>query len=142
MKFFDDDELMEDLIDTEPEFDYQYFVDDVGQLAKYYIKLFFQDKLRNGEPIPFSELFQEKYIKIVLNHDINSGMSVIYKMLNSVPSKDERYAVQRHGMLPSDVRYVISLLSQCAKAGVAQEFSVGIIIMYLELCEGKNLAAA
>lgn len=127
--------------ETEPIFEFDYLVDDLNMLAKYYIDLYFCDKEIDGKPIPKSVLHSKQYISYVLNLDICSGMDKIYELVGIEYEGEQMRYFERQGQLPDDVKYVIDMLNDCSKRGIPKQFAIGIFLMYLELCIGHKLAA-
>lgn len=128
-------EELDELLDAEEECfsEWGSYYDDIKALAKHYINGFFKDKsFWCGGPIPQKMLNDPKYIDYMLNLDICNGMDCIYNTLGSDPTLDAS---------DNDIKHVIGLFNTCARAGIPKQFSVGIILMYLELCEGCKLAA-
>ena len=110
--------------------------------AKHYIEKFFKDKsMYCGGSIPKSVLFRERNIKAVVDLDVCNGMDIIYKTIGSNYTEKELIVCEQKGRLPDDVVYVISKFRELARAGIPKYFSVGILLIYLELCEGYRLAA-
>jgi hypothetical protein len=135
--------LLEEEKEAAPDFDIsEYAIEDAKLLAKHYIDMFFKDKsLYCGGSIPKNMLHKDRYISAVLNLDICNGMDYIYDAVGVTYTEEQMRYYERQGQLPEDVKYVISLFSMCAKAGIPKQFAVGIIVIYLELCEGHKLAA-
>jgi hypothetical protein len=127
------------LDDDEPEFDYEYFVDDTKMLARYHIDTYFKDKQYYcGGQIPKSLLQLERYITIVLNRDIHNSIDAIYSAIGEDSNLNED-ELDRKGTVPNDVRRLITLLNMMAHAGIPREFHVGMVIMHLEICEGLTI---
>lgn len=127
---------------TEPVFEFEYLVDDLNMLAKYYIDLYFCDKeLPEGGQIPKKLLHSDRYISYVLNTDICNGMDLIYKIVGVDYTVEQVRHFERQGQLPEDVKYVISMLHDMSRRGIPKQFAIGIFLIYLELCQGHKLAA-
>lgn len=112
------------------------FVYDIKQLAKQYILNFFNGRqMYCGGIIPRKILLNPRYLSLVLNSSIDETLPLIYYSLkDSFEQLDEN-----SGLVAEDVRLVISVLKQCSKFGIPKEFSVGILVIYLECCEGLDL---
>lgn len=135
-----DDLDTETTTSDEPQCEYEYLVGDVEMLAKYYIDLYFRDKeLPKG--VTKKLLHSKKYTSMVLNLDICTGIDSIYKLVGVEYTNEQMRYFERQGQLPDDVKYVISMLHDCSKRGIPKQFAVGVIVMYLELCEGHKLTA-
>lgn len=120
----------------------EFSLEDTKWLAKYYIDLFFKDKtMYCGGPIPNSFLYKDRYISAVLNLDICNGMDFIYDAIGAKYTEKQLRHLERQGQLPEDVKYVIAKFRDLAKAGIPKQFAVGILLIYLELCEGFKAAA-
>lgn len=137
------DAVAEDVFDTEdiceePTYEFDYFKSDLRLLAKYYIDLFFEGKQHYvGGSIPKSVLYSARNTGMVLNLDISNGMHKVYSLLKNGSFLEEEEESSRK--VPEDIRYAIGLFAECAKSGIPKCFAVGIIIMYLELCEGYRI---
>lgn len=97
------------------------FLVDIESLAHHYIKMYFQE-----EDIPKN--VKEKYISCILNTNIMRGVRLIYKALEKKRKKEKKDKDDIH-----DIKYVLSLLQDCAKKGIPKCFACGILIMKLEL---------
>lgn len=133
MKDFD----IYDLEDVEDENeDCPYTIEDIKELAKGFIDLFFVDKLNeNGKPISKEILQSKRNISLVLNLNICKDMPMIYdsmKFMFSSPKKK--------GKVSGDIEYVMDKLSECSKRGIPKSFATGILAIYLEVFEGCTLA--
>jgi hypothetical protein len=136
------DDLICDDSEQLDDFEYEFFLQDLQMLAKHYISLFFQDKsLYCGGPVPQNMLHSSGVIKQVINTDICDGVDLIYKALGVQYTEQQLYKIERSGNLPDDVKHVISLLNQCSRLGIPKCFASGIVLIYLDFCEGKKLAA-
>ena len=112
------------------------FVYDIKQLAKQYILNFFNGKqMYCGGAIPRKILLTPRYLSLVLNSSIEETRPMIYCSLE----KSFEQLDENSGLVAEDVRLVISVLKQCSKFGIPKEFSVGIMAIYLECCEGLEL---
>lgn len=109
------------------------FSEDIRELVKHYISSFFADKeMHYGGPISENVLHLPHYVNVVLNTDICDGVDRAHEMLSSYNLKTD----VPEGLVPEDVRLVVSVLNQCARAKIPKAFAAGIVLMYLELCEG------
>jgi len=126
---------------ADPVFEFDYLVNDLNMLAKYYFDLYFCDKTGPaGLPWPRSVLHSAENTSKVLNTDICRGMEEVYKMIGVEYSAEEYRHFERQGQLPSDVKYVISMLHECSRKGIPKQFAIGIFLMHLKLCEEYKLA--
>jgi len=112
----------------------EFFQDDIKRFALYYTNLFFKNK-KDYLGYDIDQDFLESYISIVLDFDICDGMEIIYDTIfrNSEKfKKDIKFGRPYHG----DIKYVLSLLNECAKLGIPKCFASGIIIIFLKACKG------
>jgi len=108
------------------------FVGDLKELAKQYIKHFFQDKpFHCGGKIPKMMLINEDNISMVINYDIIRSVNKAYFHL-----KDHEISSQSLGEVTGDIRLVSSILQELSSANVPRQFAGGLLLMYLELIEG------
>ncbi len=128
---------IEDLDDVEDENENcPYTFEDIKDLAKSFIDLFFHDKLdKNGKTIPKEILHSERNISFVLNLNICKNMPMIYDSMKDVFSNQKR-----KGKSSLDIEYVMNKLSECAKRGVPKTFATGMVAIYLEVFENCKLA--
>ena len=105
---------------------YGNFAADVQNLAVQEIDRFFaQQKMYCGGSISPQILHSPVYLTQVLNTDISHGVDLAYEAIKrGAPVTDEEIAV------------VLKTLDKLAQTGVPKEFAGGILLMYLELCEG------
>jgi hypothetical protein len=121
----------------------EHVVDDTKWLAKYYIEMYFRDKaMYCGGPIPKHMLYTDRYISAVLNLNVCNGMDIIYNAVGVNYTDEQMRHFERQGQLPDDVKYVIYMFRELARAGIPKQFAVGILFIYLELCEGYKLKMA
>lgn len=116
----------------EYEYEYEYVNDDKTRLAKYQINKFFKDKeYYYGGLIPLELLISKRYIDLLLDIEgLIKKIDAVYQAIEGIFYDEEKLSI------PSDIQYVLSLLSMCAKAKIPRDYAFGIIIMHLELCEG------
>lgn len=122
------------------EFDgYEFYVEDIKALARSYMCGFFAaKKLPSGRLIPREILESPRYLSFVMNLDISTGMDLIYTTLDAKNKPTVDLEKHKKNNL-DDIKYVLNLLSQCASFGIPKHFAAGIIIMYLEICEGYKI---
>lgn len=101
-------------------------------IRKYYINLFFKNReYYYGGSIPIDKLYCPRYLNKIMNIDkvnIENSLNKVYQALEDIFECDSS--------LSDDILYILNLLGMCAKASIPKEYATGIIIMYLELCEG------
>ncbi len=121
-------------IDDELQFEEDVAVSEVEELAKSYIRLFFKNRLdRNGEEIEVEELFTNRNISLVLNQTVCEGLLPIYSALTPRFRKEN---AKRRGKVSADVECVLKLLNDCSKLGIPKCCATGLLVMYVEVCEG------
>ena len=113
------------------------FVEDAQALAREWIIKFFADKeMYCGGPISERILLSPHYIKLVLDTDISVGSEVAYIAME-VDNKGE-FPIKLGG-ISDDVRWVIGFLGRCGVNRVPPCFIGGLMLMYLELCDGIRI---
>lgn len=112
------------------------FLADVRERAIQCITSFFSEKeMHCGGPIPSRLLLTQRNISLVLNSSVEITLSKIY---DSIEPHFEQLDPES-GLVAEDVKLVISVLKQCSQAGIPKEFATGILVIYLECCEGLDL---
>lgn len=107
-------------------------LDDLLKLINRQISLFFEDKeMHYGGPIPKRILKTPHYINLLANIDLTKAIDLTYESLGI---REEE--LNDEDDVPESVQKVINILGECARSGVAKEFAGGILLMYMELCEG------
>lgn len=125
---------------NDEDFGYEFYVEDIKALARSYMCGFFaKKKLHSGGLIPLDTLESHRYLSFVMNLSISDGMGLIYATLDAQKTPTKNLEKHKKGNL-EDIKYVLGLLNQCARYGIPKYFAAGIIIMYLELCEGYNVS--
>lgn len=105
------------------------FREEMNNNAEAALLNFFEDKeWYCGGKIPKSELINCRTISTVCNTDIVSAVTMVYPLLDGDECTDDK--------IPSDVQLVIELIMECARKKIPRCFVGGIIVVYLELCEG------
>ena len=133
-------ELTEFQIEGEPQGENLFagvFLGDIQKLAKDYIGRFFINReMHCGGFIPDRLMYSDHNISMVLNTNVESGVKLAYAAMEEA----ELFPVCVDSQLISDdVKLVISVYHQCAKLGIPKEFASGILLMYLEFCEGIGI---
>ena len=118
---------------------YDQFLWDSMIYAKVCVDKFFEGKeMYGGGPVPQRLLRSPRYLSMVLNTDMIFGVPYAYTAL----AKAEHPATQRSSKLATvekDVKLVISILNHCHTLGIPKEFACGLMLMYLEICEGVQI---
>ncbi len=134
-----DSELEEEFLleeEHENSFSAEAFIQDIQTLAKGYTNRFFQtQEMYCGGKIPNSFLLTKENISTVMNMDLEKGVQRAYEAIKN----DGRYKTDAvESLVPDDVKLVISIIKKSAEMGVPQRFIPGIILLYLEYCEGMS----
>ena len=102
------------------------FAEDIRNLSKEYIVNFFKhEEMHLGGKIPNEIMHSSNYIDLVIDADISSGVTAIYKAL-------EKYELDEE----EQIKLVLGTLNKCASRGVPKFFAAGVAIMYMEICKG------
>ena len=142
---FIEDDYEEEIEETEvvivdPEDDFlKNFTGDINKLISEYIIKFFVDKeMHYGGPIPVKMLLIEDYIRIVARHDIAASVDKAYFFL----SKSGKYdgVFKNENFVEDDVGLVLKILDKMRVSGIPKCFRGGILLMYLEFCEGIEIS--
>lgn len=114
------------------------FVGDVRELAADYICRFFKGRqMFCGGSISPRILKSPEYITLVLNQDICGSVDRAFEILQACGKIN--CESDGEGVLSEDVRMIISIFEKCAVAGIPKCFAGGLMLMYLELCEGLEV---
>jgi len=115
------------------------FLLDANYLAAHYVSKFFSDKkTKCGKHISPDLLSCEKRISIVLNTNIIDSVKRIYLTLNNyikITEEDLSFA-KKTGDVTQEIKLVNETLKSLYEFGIPQQFAGGMIILYLEFCEG------
>ena len=108
------------------------FIDSVKNAAKNYLEAFFHGRnMYCGGPISPKILYSKTAISKVMNTDSESGCRRAYAAM-----KRENFKQRPKNKETEDIWYVISIFQQCAEMGIPKCFRPGMLLVYLELCEG------
>lgn len=141
----EDEILDDDFIEEEQEQDQTVedittgiFIENIRVLAREYINRFFQvQEMYCGGKIPTSFFLTEENISMVMNTSLEDGVRRSYEIIE----QDGRYKSEAiDSLVPEDVKLLISIMNKCSKLGVPKEFVPGIVLIYLEHCEGMKVA--
>lgn len=115
------------------------FLLDANYLASHYInKFFINKKNKQGAEIHSDLLSCEKRISIVLNTNIIDSLKRTYLVLNDyikITEEDISFA-KKTGNVTQEIKLVNETLKSLYEFGIPQQFAGGMIILYLEFCEG------
>jgi hypothetical protein len=119
------------------------FKKDTEDLAKYYINVFFNNKrFKNGNTT--KDLMKCSHnLSTVVNTSIISGVQRAYKALNNyiIVTQEDMNKAKKNGDVTQEIKLVNETLKSLHKAGVPQQFAGGMMILYLEFCEGVSFGA-
>jgi len=111
--------------------------------AKSYVHIcigvFFKDKaMYCGGPVPKRLLQSEDYMTLVLNTDVEYGAKTAYAALQRAEHQ-VTWETDDAVTVPREVKFVISILNHCKTLDIPKVFAPGLMLMYLEICEGVNV---
>ena len=115
------------------------FVIDANYLASHYINKFFVDKKdKHGVIISPERLGCHKRTSIVLNTTIIDSIKKIYSVLqNYITITEEDISLaKKTGDVTREIKLVTESLKSLYEFGIPQQFAGGMLILYLEFCEG------
>jgi hypothetical protein len=113
------------------------FEGDLNEFVSDCILRFFADKkMHIGGPINKKLLLTENYIRIVTNNNICRCILCAY---NTLDKCDKITHTIPGGQTSEDTRLVIKTLEKCAAKNIPKVFSGGLMLMYLEFCEGLSI---
>jgi hypothetical protein len=131
-----EDELLEEL-EVAEEVYVSAFVEDIQVLAKEYINRFFKtQEMYCGGPVPERFLLTEENISLVINTSLEHGVRRAYQIIEN----DGHYSGEAvESLVPDDVKLVIKVMNACARLSIPPEFIPGIVLLYLQYCEGMKV---
>lgn len=116
--------------------------EEIIALAKGHIGDYFKNKpFHCGGTIPSHLLFAKKRVNLVLDCTFDMAMDIADEALDSELTADDDEYIAAGGVC-QDIRSVIDVLHDMAAHKVPQEFSNGMLVLYLELCMGANVVYA
>ena len=119
------------------------FKKDTEDLAKYYINVFFNNKIsKNGNTT--KDLVKCPHsLSTVINTSVISGVQKAYKALNNyiIVTQEDMNKAKKNGDVTQEIKLVNETLKSLHKAGVPQQFAGGMMVLYLEFCEGVSFGA-
>lgn len=119
------------------------FKKDAEDLAKYYMHVFFHNKTsKNG--FNFKDFVENpNSLSTVINTSIIFGVQKAYKALNNyiTVTQEDLNKAKKNGDVTQEIKLVNETLKSLHKAGVPQQFAGGMMILYLEFCEGVIFGA-
>lgn len=115
------------------------FLLDANYLASNYIKSFFDNKKdKHGGEISSDLLNCKKRVSVVLNTNIIDSLKRVYSVLGNyikITEEDISFA-KKTGDVTQEIKLVNETLKSLYEFGIPQQFAGGMIILYLEFCEG------
>ena len=107
------------------------FLINQNELIRGYIQKFFADKeMHCGGKISQSLMLSPKSIHLVRNMTFEEGLNIAYAVL------DEFLRPDLGDGFPKEIRLVINILTECAAKHIPKERAPGILLLYLNFCEG------
>lgn len=110
-------------------------IDEKDKILSFLINFFNDKEMYCGGKIPKNLLLNENNIKLVINSTIENSMDKIYSSIEGHFNKVD----PESGLVSDDIKLVKSILDKCSHAKIPKEYSVGILIIYLILCEGFEI---
>lgn len=120
------------------------FRKDSSELARYYIRLFFEKRdAHSNSNIDRLGLLNDDKILTVINTSIISGVQKAYEALNKyiIITQEDINKAKKEGDVTQEIKLVNETLKSLYQSGVPQQFAGGMMILYLEFCEGINFGA-
>lgn len=114
--------------------------DGITSFAKQWMAAYFKDKpYYCGGSIPQHILFHPKRVNLVLDCTFDKAAEIAYESLEKDLTDEDLEYIEAGGV-GRDIKMLISMLHGMAAEGVPQELSNGMLVLYLELCMGANVA--
>lgn len=112
----------------------KHFKKDIKKIAKEYIRIFFKNKKnKDGKRINKEVLFDKQNIIKLLNINIVESTKIIYSSLEN--SKEFGIKSKKEDVT-NEIKLVNESLKKIYNAKIPQQFAGGMLLMYLEICEG------
>lgn len=118
-------------------------------------KFFSGKEMYCGGSIPEYLLFSDRYITDALSIPVGDAISLVYRAMGTFVDIDEEepsdeslkrfFSIQALDEMeddhsePADIKKVLHALSLCSSEGVPKQHAGGLLIMYMELCEGIRI---
>lgn len=114
-----------------------HFQRDAVGFAKHWVGEFFKGrKMYCGGSIPTSLLYSDRQIDRVLNLSVGDAVSQAHEMLTTSSKYSSNSLPDDEDGVPVDVRFVIDVIGEQKQQRVPKCCQGGILLMYLEICEG------
>ncbi len=132
-----DFELADDL---KAEFEYEFAIeteedtldgDSVEMLIKYFDEYFDNKEYYCGGEIPHNMIYNEENYRLVLNTSMEEGIDQMHFIFEQNPPPSDFSNILGWG--PSRIS---ELLVECASKRIPKQFAPGLILIYLDVCEG------
>lgn len=141
MAEYDEDEQYESDYDITDDILSGDFVGDIIAMAKQHVREFFGNRIMYcGGCIPNHLLFSKKRISLLLNTEIGDCIDLAYDALEKTIDPKVLAKAERTGDITSDIKLVRDSLDMIARSGVPKCLAGGILLMYLEFCEGVEFS--
>lgn len=103
-------------------------------LARDWIIEFFAGKqMHCGGDIPLQVLLTDHNIDLLLKTNMSSATVIVYAAMEV--SNGAPYAIKMGG-ISDDVKWILTFIKHCANQSVPNCFVGGLMLIYLELCDG------
>jgi len=117
-----------------------FYANHVQDFATQQILRFFSDKeLHCGGKIPHSLLSNPKRVNLVINLDLDSSVKIFYDHSEKIISEYDLAKSKRTGEASWDIIIVNEVLRLLSTSGIPQQFSGGMLLIYLELVKGYDI---
>ena len=113
------------------------FTGDLNQFVSECIVNFFQKKeMYYGGPISEKMILTDHYINTVARSSFCQDVDRAYLALSKSGIQTE---AENENLVSDDIRLVIQVLDDCVINRIPKCFRGGIVLMYLEICEGIEI---
>ncbi len=125
-----EEEVLDFILEVEETYE-----DRLIQARAYMIKFFDSQEMYCGGKIPEHFLLTDEKVALVASTDLESGTKIAYEII----AKDGNYSTEAsESLVPEDVKLVLRVFRMCARMRIPKRFIPGIVILYLEFCEGMG----
>ena len=133
---FDDAEDVEDIAVSK-----EVVTKEATELAKSWIVKFFcgtepPKEMHYGGPIPEGIIVNDKNVMMLLNVDMSTAVITTYAAMEVHNGSPYPIAM---GGISDDVRWTLAFIRNCANMRVPDCFVGGLMLIYLEVCEGIKI---
>lgn len=135
--FFDDEDEISPFDDINDDAD-EIIVGSLKHI-KLIISLFFSNReMYCGGMIPEYLLHSNRYIKNI-KILISDAVDCVYRAMGTLIIPTDEDDISDKWEHQEDVKTVLKVLKMCSNEGVPKDMAGGILIMYMELCEGLRI---